>query len=482
MFYKISASLFTCYLFVGFICLAQDAHTNNSSTMKYLKNKRITLGIDLGLGGAVTYLTDQENGGENMINSYDWGRQIQMSYYSGPWPYIGPKGEKPTPEWEGLGWNPIQSGDAGGNRSRILSFEQRGDSSFFVRSVPMQWPHRSGVAGECVFACLYTLRDNIVTMEATILNSRSDSTQYPAGSQEMPAVYTNGPWYQLVTYLGDQPFTGAPSRILVDKLDQKGWPWIHFYTPENWVALVDKRGYGIGVFQPEVMKFNGGFHPNDSHKGKGLEKDVATGHIAPVGTQILDHNIKWTYKTSFVLGTVKDIRDFAKANWQVPKHPLWHFNDSRSNWYYSGAVKDSGFPIPGYLDLSFDAHAALQSPVTFWRAEDNASLEITGEIRSATKEMDLRIELQPFAPADNTDWLNWSEGTHQVEQEQKAKAQQFPKSKPIILKKRVIADGTARTYSIDLKLDKAYVGAMKSVKITFENIGTAKITRVGFTQ
>src|SRR5690606_114851 len=139
----------------------------------------------------------------------------------------------------------------------------------FVRAIPMQWPHKTGVAGECEFECLYTLTDNVITLEATIVNHRSDTTQYQACSQEMPAVYTNGPWYKLVTYLGDQPFTDQPTTVVVDKSDNKGWPWVHFYTPENWVALLDDKGYGIGVFQPEVMTFNGGFHPNDSHKGFG---------------------------------------------------------------------------------------------------------------------------------------------------------------------------------------------------------------------
>lgn len=54
--------------------------------MAYLENSRLKLGVDLSLGGAVTYLSDEANGGKNMINSYDWGRQIQMSYYSGPRP------------------------------------------------------------------------------------------------------------------------------------------------------------------------------------------------------------------------------------------------------------------------------------------------------------------------------------------------------------------------------------------------------------
>jgi hypothetical protein len=130
------------------------AITAEYSGMEYIENDRIRLGINLSIGGAVTYLSDKLNGGQNMINSFDWGRQIQMSYYSGPWPYIGPNGEQPAENWATLGWNPIQSGDAGGNQSKVTAFERRGDNALFVRCIPMQWPHTKGVAGDCEFECL----------------------------------------------------------------------------------------------------------------------------------------------------------------------------------------------------------------------------------------------------------------------------------------------------------------------------------------
>ncbi|NRF37806.1 hypothetical protein [Pedobacter foliorum] len=472
--------LITGLLFSSFAVISyKDCKaTEVESSMRYISNDRIKLGIDLALGGAVTYLSDQENGGKNMINSFDWGRQIQMSYYSGPWPYIGPNGERPTAEWEGLGWNPIQSGDAGGHRSKVISFEKKGNYSMLVRSIPMQWPHKTGVPGECIFECLYTLKGSVVTMKATIINNRSDKTQYTSSPQEMPAIYTNGNWYKVVSYLGDKPFEGKPTTTIVDKTDKKGWPWVHFYTPENWVALLDDKGYGIGVFQPEVMTFNSGFHPNDSLKGFGGEKDVQTGHIAPIGRQILDHNIKWTYETSLILGTVKDIRGYAKKHWQITANPRWNFKNNRENWYYSGSMTDSGFPLKGGLDITFKKNSALVSPVTFWKASETAYLEIEAEINTSDKELSIEVEIQPTGKSDLTDWLNWTEGAHIVENERKIKAASFPESQAISSQHKIVADGTSKKYRINLSDIKGYTGAMKNLKIKFLNDGKAKIKSI----
>lgn len=454
---------------------------SSDTSMRYISNGRLKLGIDLALGGAVTYLSDKANGGENMINSYDWGRQIQMSYYSGPWPYIGPNGERPTPEWEGLGWNPIQSGDAGGHRSRIISFEYKGKNAMLVRSIPMQWPHKTGVPGECVFECLYTLRDNVIDMKATIHNNRSDKTQYTAGSQEMPAVYTNGKWYKLVSYLGDKPFEDKPVTTIVDKNDKKGWPWVHFYTPEKWVALLDEKGYGIGVFQPEVLTFNGGFHPNDAHKGFGGEKGVQTGHVAPIGRQILDYNITWTYETALILGTLNDIRGYAKKHGQQSGAMEWSFLQNRNNWYYHGEIKDSGFPLQGGLDISFKKNAALVGPVTFWNATAHSHLEIDGTFKSTDGQVLVEVEIQPVSNSDFTDWLNWSEGTSSVEAENKAKATSFSKKAALSLQQTLPADGERKKYRIDLSTLTGYTGAMKSLRIKFLNDGHAKVSNIKLT-
>ncbi|MDR1865333.1 MAG: hypothetical protein LBR08_07155 [Bacteroidales bacterium] len=426
-----------------------NRESDKDTSMRYLENDRVKLGIDLSIGGAVTFLTDVKNGGRNMINSADWGRQIQLSYYSGPIPYIGPNGEKPYESWAGLGWNPIQSGDVGGNRSKVIEFEYRDKQTMYVRCIPMQWPHATGVAGDCEFECIYTLKDNVFTIEATINNRRSDKTKYGARDQEMPALYTNGPWYKLVSYLGDQPFQDQPVTVLVDRNDGKGWPWTGFYTPEQWVALLDDAGMGIGVFQPEATVFLGGFHGGDALKGSGEEKDSQTGYIAPITQQILDHDIRWTYKTSFILGNIDDIRQYAKENRQIKARPEWQFRQSRQGWYWQGEADDAGWQLSGTWDIQFKKTARLVSPTTFWKAEDVSSLEMEGAFETDSREIAIGIEIRLF---DNA---------------------------VCRLTKTVQADGKNRTYRFNLSEITEYKGAVRNIFVIFpDNDGTAKIKQI----
>ena len=92
--------------------------------MSYLDNGKLKIGVNLDWGDAIIYFftSGSEN---NLVDSSDWGRQIQMSFYSGTAPFA-PDEKQPRPEWAGLGWNPIQSGDVAGNRSRVLAHRNDG--------------------------------------------------------------------------------------------------------------------------------------------------------------------------------------------------------------------------------------------------------------------------------------------------------------------------------------------------------------------
>ncbi|QHI68397.1 hypothetical protein [Tichowtungia aerotolerans] len=445
--------------------------------MRYLENDRLKIGINLSAGGAVTYLEDKACDSGNMINSFDWGRQIQQSYYSGPIPFIGPNGEEPVKNWAGLGWNPIQAGSAGGIPSKVIAFK-KGKNFMRVRCIPMQWPHIN-LPGDCEFEATYRLHENnVVLMESRIINARSDHTQYPARNQEMPALYTNGEWYRLVTYLGDAPFTGAPVTTVVGKDDGKGWPWSKFYAPEHWTALLNEENFGVGLYQPDTARMLGGFAGGGSRKGFGGMKDVQTGYIAPVADRVLDHNIDWTYRTYIIVGSLDEIRGFAQK--QPRTSLVWTFDDSRQGWSYRHA-SDSGWPVRDGLNISFKKkpRGLMISDEIFWQAEAAAVLELEAAFGGSTNAAVFYAEavVQPFGPEDTIDFLLWVESD--VKDAVEKKQEQFPPAKPAHIPFQVTADGEMRTYRVSLADNPEYKGAMKQLRIVFPVVdGTVRVRRI----
>lgn len=450
--------------------------------VRYIENDRLKVGFDLSIGGAIVYLEDKANKSGNIINSFDWGRQIQLSYYSGPAPFIGPNGEQPSPSWAGLGWNPIQAGDCGGYGSRVLEFKKIDDATAFVRTRPMLWPN-IGLLAECLFECDYRLTENGFELSATIINDRSDKTQYPGRHQEAPAVYTNAPWYKLVTYLGDKPFENEPLTTVVDKRDGKGWPWRSYYATECWSALVNEDNYGIGVYQPNAPQTSGGFHGGDGAKGLDLgPKNTATGYIAPLETTILDWNIKRTYKTIFIVGSLDEIRStvYRLAKKDLPARPSWVFENDRQNWIYANTT-DEGFPIKGALKINLlpNAMARANSSNTFWKASEAPVLEIDVAIAAddadAKPEDEMEIVATPISPSNFHDYPAWDQPT---EEERNFRSQTLPN---VVVKEKVRVDGERRTIRVDLSKVEGYQGAMKQLQLAFPaRNGKATLYKVRF--
>jgi hypothetical protein len=442
---------------------APQAFDVGPDPMRYIESDRIRLGVDLSLGGAVTFLEDKAAKSGNMINSHDFGRQIQQSYYSGPVPFIGPGGEKPVEAWAGLGWNPIQSGSYGQIRSRVLSFDRPSATSMRIRCVPMQWPHIN-VPGDCVFEATYAVvKDNAVELTARILNARTDKTLYPARTQEMPALYTNGRWYKLVTYRGGAPFTHAPLTTLVDKLDGEGWPWLHFYAAEQWAALVDEEGRGVGLYQSDTARMTGGFFGGDAAKGSGGERDPQTGYISPVADRILDANIDWSYRTYIVVGSVEEIRAFAYGTPRAER-PAWNFEKDRCGWTYRGSAADSGWPIRGSLDIVFKKSPPgdMASDTIFWRAEAAPEMEVEAAFEKRAEAMPVTAEFVVH-PVDGRDIPGGRNAA------------------PLAFPFLVNADGIMRIYRVRLADRPEYKSAMKRLVFRFPPAdGRVRIRRIAF--
>lgn len=431
------------------------------SGMSFLDNGQIRLGVDLSIGGAITHLADAK-AKVNMINSHDWGRQIQMSFYSGPNPFI-PQGATVNPAWKKLGWNPIQSGDCYGNKSRVVEHKNNG-KILYVRSVPMQWPLKN-VPGECYFECWFSLEGPVVKAKSRLTNHRTDQTQYPGRHQELPAIYTNGPWYQLVTYQGDKPFTGAEPTVLVDLNDGKGWPWRHFYTPEHWAALLNKDGRGVGVYLPDACMFSGGFAGKP--KGAGGPKSNPTGYMTPLFKEILDHNIVYTYEYSLIVGSLKEIREYVYKSHGRRALPQWRFLSDRRHWHYRNTT-DAGWPIRKGLVLRLGLkNAALVSPKTFWRAEHAPKLYIQAAFK--TEADSAAVVFHPYDAVDAGDWPAWGE----------SKRPQRPP--PGRVRFPIRGDGQVCTIVVELSQHENYSGPMTQLQLALpDSEGSARIFSIGF--
>ncbi|MGE3310970.1 MAG: hypothetical protein AB7O66_13455 [Limisphaerales bacterium] len=335
--------------------------------MTYLDNGKVRIGMDLALGGAVTFLSSPDHAG-NLINSADLGRQIQMSHYSGPWPFVA--GDKqPAPQWAGLGWNPIQTGDCHHNPSTVTDHRNDG-RELYIRCVPMQWPH-DNVPGDCVFETWTTLDGPVARLRFRCTNRRADTTRYRPCPQELPAVYTISRLSRLMAYTGDQPFTGAPLTHVRNDWKQP-WPWTRFTATERWAALVDDSDFGLGVFKDDGGEFHGGIH------GEGRSDDPkhgSTAYVAPIHRENFDHNIVYEHRTDLMVGRLDDIRHrFNALATRTP--PDWRFDTDRQHWTLVGAT-DDGFPWKGEWRLRFDTRKPrLEGPTQCWRAEHGPILEI----------------------------------------------------------------------------------------------------------
>jgi len=360
-------------LLLSVLLLSASAHAEH---MSWLENDRVRLGVDLDLGGAVTFLAAVKDGA-NVINNFDLGRQVQLSFYSGPVPFEA-DGQKPAEHWSHLGWNPIQTGDDFKNRSQVLAHENDG-RQIHLTCRPLQWP-LNHVPGECTFDSWLELEGATVKARARLTNSRADRTQYPARLQELPAVYANAPYHRVVSYMGALPFT--QDAVAAAPEPHGKHPWSFWTGTEGWAALLDERDYGLGLITPGRVHFTGGFAgkpgPNDTHGN-------STGYLAGQGQEILDSNIVYEFRYELVLGSLQEIRARA-AKWRPAGPPSWSFTQDRQGWHYQNAA-DTGWPVKDHLHVLLEQEdPQLISPLTFWNAADAPYLVIEAAFQTKQRQ------------------------------------------------------------------------------------------------
>ena len=251
----------------------------------FIDNGIIRLGVDRESGGAIFYFSRSEPR-QNVLNHYDRGRFIQQSYY----------GESDGSKWveKDWRWNPVQGGDYRGKPAPVEEFELE-ENSLYCKSIPVHWASGE-LMDECRMEQWIHLHDDIAHLRYRF--TYSGRKEHSARHQELPAVFVDYAFRNLVRYEGNKPWTGAELRKSVP-----GWPNESHRIDENWAAFVDEDNYGVGVYVPGTQeittyRFEGEQGPNGS----------GCSYFAPIRTMAIKPGKVIDYHVYLTLGSPKQIR------------------------------------------------------------------------------------------------------------------------------------------------------------------------------
>jgi hypothetical protein len=335
------------------------------STRVFVINKFIRLGIDPNLGGGITYLS--EIGQPNMVNNYDYGRQIQTSLFAGPVPY----GQSPEPALANSGWNPIQVGDFRGTPAGHIEWRRIDSTRLYVKSNGIQW-HLVNSPGQCVMEHWYEVRDNTVRVRSRTTINRPDTTFYNPTYQEAPAIYLNTPYRRFTYYGGARPFTNDALSAF-DEITNKP---VHHTATEEWIAMVNSQNRGLGLYHPRLYNYANNSYGQGNNEG---EFDFSGVYMTGLPVEQLDHNGVYEFEYILVVGSLTDIRQFVYNQPRSATAPNFVFDSGRKGWSYYN-TRDQGWPIRTTMNVRWEGIKPelfrVASPFVFFQASNVPKLYV----------------------------------------------------------------------------------------------------------
>jgi hypothetical protein len=273
--------------------VARHGQSNVSSA---LDNGTVRVGIDLGAGGSISYLS-QSGSSYNLVNIRDKGRYIQQSYYAGQ--DLDRTWEGQYRLWSPWAWNPIQGGDTYGNPSPVLAWSNNG-RTIYVKTRPLLWDMR-GETCQCDFETWITLEGRTVRVRNELTTFRTDSRwRVTTRPQELPAVYAIADLNRVLTYTGRRPFRGDSLTQIADTPSF----WEQWAGTEHWAACVNQQNFGFGVYSPQRSTFTGGLYGST----RGGERDNSTCYLSPLGWAALGKTSTYSYGYFLTVGSLDEIR------------------------------------------------------------------------------------------------------------------------------------------------------------------------------
>lgn len=295
---------FILFAFLNYLlCFGQTSQPINTQTPKELvaNNGKLTVKFDLTRGGAISWIS-HSGSQRSLVNIADEGRYIQQSYYAGK--SLDRKSAGQSPNWSPWAWNPIQVGDAFGNRAKILDYKQSKDS-LYVKCIPMQWDMNNRPA-EAEMEQWTFLKGNVLTIKNRLTCHRTDSIYGDSlmRNQELPAVYPISSLKNLFTYEGNVPFTNEPYKKLEVKNLASGFWGRYKEVSENWMAFVDDTEFGMLVYNPQCTMFLAGMAGDPGKEAS----STSTSYIAPIKDAIIGKNAVYEYEYYILIGSLSELR------------------------------------------------------------------------------------------------------------------------------------------------------------------------------
>lgn len=200
---------------------------------EYLYNGQIRIGVNKSRSACIGFFGDSITK-RNVLNHCDHGRFIQQSYY----------GDRDGSNWNGKPWryNPIQGGSWRGKDARVLEFRIHQDNAnLYAKVEPRHWADGK--------PCPEAVMEQWISLKGAVAHVRSKMTykgkdHHMARHQEMPAVFVDAVLKNLVY---------VHQRKLIRRIP--GWPNEMGSTSEDWIAYVDDKDWGIGIYTPATSQF-----------------------------------------------------------------------------------------------------------------------------------------------------------------------------------------------------------------------------------
>ncbi|RIV18549.1 hypothetical protein DYU11_28160 [Fibrisoma montanum] len=281
---------------------------------------------------------------QNLINFFDLGRESGMSSYSGieDIPF-----SDDSPRWKGIGYNPLQAGDDGGNPAPVL-YHGFVDGWIYTRAQCLSWPHTTAKLLPFFYEQWARVDGNKVHVKVRLTHRRGDNKFHGPGEQEWPMMFVNGA-RKVHFYNGPAPFTNAPATVTdgIERTLSPGNFVLHQGTvygqTEPWQGVeVGKNPDGsprmIGLYTPGYYRANYNvmsIPANDSWEGGNTSTYVSNRPFYH-----LDSENVWLKEYTYVVGTEQQVREFVYAQ---PRQntPDFHFRkaDGRNGWF----IWDGGY-------------------------------------------------------------------------------------------------------------------------------------------